>query len=283
MQKKVLGIIGSPISHTLSPAMHNRAAEILGLPYNYVAFDVAPSGLKKAIDSFRTLGIAGLNVTVPHKEKVVQYLDELDSDALTIGAVNTISVKGGRLKGFNTDRAGFLRSLKVKGFSPRGKKTSIIGAGGSARAIGVSLLNAGAGHVTVINRTASNGRKLADHLSKFGQASFIGSASPEAADALLESDLVVQATSLGMKKADPLPAPKQAFRKKQWVYDIIYSPEETRFLKNAKSKGARTLNGMGMLIYQGSASFKIWTGHNFPEDKIFIYLKRYLSREKRSG
>lgn len=280
MHEKVLGILGHPVAHSLSPIMHNRAAKLLGLPYTYAAFDVAPKDLKRAISSLRALGIAGLNLTVPHKEKVIPFLDKLDAEAKAIGAVNTVTMRNGLLTGSNTDGIGFIRSLKKEGFNPKSKRAVVIGAGGSARAVGVSLLREGAKEIVIINRTKARGMALKKHLSKFGKAAFTGPETNEAEEALTNCGLIVQTTSLGMKKADPLPAAKPSFRKGQWVYDIIYSPGETRFLKKARMNGARTINGLGMLVCQGSESFKIWTGRKFPEEEILRFLKRFLAGGK---
>ncbi|MBI5179231.1 MAG: shikimate dehydrogenase [Nitrospinae bacterium] len=276
MPDTVLGIIGYPVSHSLSPLMHNSAAKDLRLPFVYIAFEVPPASLAKAVAGMKTLGIAGMNVTVPHKEKIVPLLDALDKGAAEIGAVNTVKNNNGVLTGANTDGVGFLRALKAERFNPRGKRAVIIGAGGSSRAIGVSLCKAGAKEIVVINRSEGSGKALVRHLSRFGKADFHKSTSPAARDAVARADLVVQTTPAGMKKSDPLPLADPPFRKGQLVYDIIYSPGETRFLKAAKKAGANTLNGLSMLVYQGSESFKMWTGRRFPEEKVLRLLKKQL-------
>ncbi len=274
MQDKILGIIGHPVSHSLSPLMHNTAAKELGLGYVYVAFDVPPENLKHAVAAIKTLGVAGVNITVPHKEKIVQLLDGLEEEAAIIGAVNTLTLTDGRLIGSNTDGVGFIRSLKAAGITPAGKRTVIIGAGGSSRAIGVSLWRAGAEAVTVINRSEQNGKRLTRHLSSFGRTAYQPTASSGARDAVANADIVVQTTPMGMKKGDPLPIPSPVFAKGQLVYDIIYAPDETNLLKLAKKSGAYTMNGLSMLVYQGSESFKMWTGHRFPEEKILKLLRK---------
>ncbi len=279
MPDKVLGIFGHPVAHSLSPLMHNFASKKLGLPYTYVAFDVEPAMLKKAVDGIRALGIAGVNVTVPHKEAVVRHLDAVDAEARAIGAVNTIINNGGKLTGTNTDGIGFLRALKTRRFNPRGKRVIIVGAGGSSRAIGVTLWRAGVKEIAVINRTPAAGKKLVEALSQFGAATFVPAASADAGALLAKADLVVQCTSLGMKKDDPLPLRDPAFRKGQLVYDIIYSPVETRFLAAARRAGADTMNGLAMLVYQGSESFRLWTGKKFPEEAALKLLKRHLGRK----
>lgn len=275
---KVHGIIGHPVSHSLSPAMHNRAAGLLGLSFVYVAFDVAPGELKRALAGMRSLGIKGLNVTVPHKEAVIPLLDRLEEEAALIGAVNTITVKNGRLVGGNTDGTGFIESIKKNGFRPRGKRAAIIGAGGSARAIGAALCRAGVSKLTVINRTESRGLRLARRLSKLGDCSFAASGGSFAKKEAGKCDLIVQTTPCGMKRGDGLPVSGIAFHAGQTVCDIIYAPVETGFLKKARQEGAKTVNGLGMLVYQGSASFNMWTGHDFPKEKILRFLKRTISK-----
>ena len=287
MQKRVLGIIGHPVSHSLSPLMHNTAAHELGLPYQYLTFDVDPvdpSELKKAIAGIRSLSIAGINVTVPHKERAAKYVDSLDKDAELIGAVNTITNRKGLLEGSNTDGIGFLRSLKSAGFSPKNRRVAIIGAGGSTRAIVVSLLRAGVTEIKLINRSKDRAKKLVSRFSELGDISYAGSGDIKSMEAIEGCDLLVQTTPLGMKPSDPPPVSAGLkgvpFRKGQYVYDIIYSPPETAFLKSAKRAGAHTVNGLEMLLYQGSESFKIWTGKRFPEDVVLRRLKRFLLKGK---
>lgn len=275
MTDKVLGIIGHPVSHSLSPAMHNHAARVLGLGYSYVAFDVGPGSPKPSLDAVRALGIVGVNVTVPHKEAAARLVDKLEGDAARIGAVNTITNVKGALIGSNTDGIGFIRALKREKINPAGKKIVVVGAGGSSRSICLALLREGA-VLTIVNRTPEAGRRLARLLSPFGKASFLPSSSLMAAEAAAEADVIVQTTPLGMKKSDPLPLADPRFHKGQVVYDIIYSPERTKLLKLADKEGARTINGLSMLVFQGSESFKIWTGRSFPEEKALSFLKRKL-------
>lgn len=279
MTEKLLGIFGHPVSHSLSPAMHNHAAQLLGLEYRYVAFDVNPDSLKTALRAIPALGVVGINVTVPHKEKAARVVDKLEGDAAAVGAVNTITVKDGRLIGFNTDGIGFIRALKSEKINPKGKRALIIGAGGSSRTIGLALLRAGA-RIEITNRTPEAGKKLARLLSKFGKASFVQS--PAVQRAVEEADIIVQTTPVGMKPNDPLPISNPLFRKGQVVYDIIYAPEKTKLLKLAEQQGAKTINGLSMLVFQGSESFNIWTGKRFPEEKALNFLKRLL-KERANG
>lgn len=279
MPDNVLGIIGHPIAHTLSPLMHNFAAKKLGLPFTYVAFDVVTKeDVGPAVEGLRALGVRGFNVTVPHKIRVMEFVI-CDEESERIGAVNTVINRDGVLHGTNTDGIGFLRSLQKKGFNPKGKKAVIIGAGGSSRAIGVSLLRKGVKSLAVINRSKQNGATLVDTLSHFGNVNLIQtSEAVRAHSAVLEADLVVQCTSLGMKKGDPMPVSSPVFRKGQLVYDIIYAPVETRFLAAARKAGADTMNGLAMLVYQGSESFRFWTGKKFPEEAALKLLKGKLGR-----
>jgi len=276
--KKVIGIIGHPVEHSLSPLMHNYAFSLLKLPFHYSAFDVEPAEIKNAIKSVRALGMAGLNVTVPHKEKVLPFLDRLDDEAKIMGAVNTIYLDRGKLVGTNTDGIGFIRSLKANRFSPKGKDVSMIGAGGSARAIGLSLLRSGISSLTIINRSQANGRKLVKELEKYGTVLFAKAGSKESALAVSGSSLIVQTTPVGMKRGDPLPLKGIVFSRGQYLYDIIYAPCETKLLKKGKWEGAKTINGLEMLVYQGGESFRIWTGRKFPEAKVLNYLRQQIFR-----
>jgi shikimate dehydrogenase len=285
MHKRVLGIIGHPVSHSLSPLMHNKAARELGLPYQYLAFDVDsedPNELKRAVAGIRSLGIAGVNVTVPHKESAAKYVDTLDPDAELIGAINTITNRKGLLVGSNTDGIGFLRSLKSAGFSPKNKRVAIIGAGGSARAIVVSLLRAGVSEIKLINRSKDRAKRLVRRFSELGDISYAGSGDSKSLREIEGCGLLVQTTPLGMRRSDPPPVSAGLkglpFMKGQFAYDIIYSPAETAFLKSAKRAGAHTVNGLEMLLYQGSESFKGWTGKRFPEDAVLNCLKRFLAK-----
>jgi shikimate dehydrogenase len=282
MTDKVLGIFGHPVGHSLSPAMHNHAAKLLGLDYTYVAFDVPPESLLRAIKSIRTLGIAGVNVTVPHKEKAARLVDKLEGDAAVVRAANTITLRDGMLIGTNTDGVGFINSLKRGKINPAGKKAAIIGAGGSSCSIGLSLLRAGVSGLTVINRSPAGGKKLARLLSPFGKINFVPASSPSAGEAAADADIVVQTTPVGMRRSDPLPLARPRFRKGQLVYDIIYAPEKTKLLKLAEKQGARTMNGLSMLVYQGSESFNTWTGHRFPDEKVLGMLNKLL-KERSNG
>lgn len=269
-ETKVTGIFGDPVAHTLSPAMHNAAFAELGLNFVYVPFHVAKDALGAAVAAIRALGIVGVNVTVPHKEGVLPYLDAASEEAWLIGAVNTVVNDNGRLKGHNTDATGFMRAVTGTGFDPQGAEAVVLGAGGAARAVCVALGLAGVRRISIFNRTYARAEALAAN---------VAAATGVEAEALLweelgrsgtgvvrGADIVVQTTSLGMHPHEEgcLPVSCEAFRKGQLVVDLVYNPPETRFLWMASAGGAATQNGLATLIHQGAAAFELWTGRAAP-------------------
>mgnify|MGYP001558976632 FL=1 len=262
---KIIGIFGYPVEHTLSPYMHNAAFEAMGLDYCYIPFRVRPENLKTAINSIKALSLQGVNITIPHKEAIIPYLDELDREAELIGAVNTVLNKEKRLIGYNTDGRGFVRSLREDGrIDPRGKKIMIIGAGGAARAIAFTLAIEGAGKIFIKDIIEEKAKELSSAISNkiYAEAIYI----KDLKDRIGDVDILINATPLGMKKEDPLPVLPELLSQGLIVYDIVYNPPETPLLKEAKKRGAKTLGGLGMLLYQGALSFKIWTGQEPPVD-----------------
>jgi shikimate dehydrogenase len=254
---KITGIFGSPVDHTLSPAMQNAAFEALGLDYCYMPFPVHPDNLADAVQSIRALNIAGVNITVPHKEKVMALLDTIDKEALFIGAVNTIVNAEGRLDGYNTDGRGFMQSLDEKGISVQNKKILITGAGGASRAVSYYLCMK-ADNVFLYGRTKMKVDKLAADLKQINNnVSTVGSTYN-----IGEYDIVINATPLGLKEDDPLPFDTEQLKSEQVVCDLIY--KETRLLKEASRKGCVTMNGLGMLLWQGVLAFELWTGKKPP-------------------
>jgi shikimate dehydrogenase len=260
---RVTGVFGYPVEHSQSPAMQNAAFREMGLDFVYVPFSVRPDDLESAIRGIRSLGIVGVNLTIPHKERVIEFLDWVNEDALGIRSVNTIHNCDGLLKGYSTDGPGFLRALEACGKSPSGSKAVVIGAGGSARATVYALAKAGA-EVTVANRTESRAVELAEQLSAvLGEAGLkaVGLDSWDARTAVREADLLVNCTPVGMHpRADAQPIPSEWLHEGLFVYDQIYNPLETRLVKAAKAVGARAANGVKMLVFQGAISFEIWTG-----------------------
>ena len=264
----LLGIIGYPARHSLSPAFQQAAIDALGLKARYEIWEVAPEGLGELVRSLRAGPRIGANVTIPHKQAVRAYLDTLDPAAERIGAVNTIAREGDRLIGYNTDAPGFLRSLvEVGGFDPQGAEVLVLGAGGAARAVAVALLDGGAARITLTNRTAARARELADQLARLGRVSVVEWEGEERAAAARSADLIVNATALGMAHG---PAPEvgplaaDAIRAGVVVYDLVYVPARTPLLDLAARQGARVIEGLPMLIYQGAIAFERWFGRPAP-------------------
>jgi shikimate dehydrogenase len=258
---RVCAIIGDPVEHSLSPVMHNAAFKELELNLVYVAFTVTRNELKDAISGARSLGLLGLNVTMPHKNAVITYLDETDSTAKAIGAVNTILNEQGKLIGFNTDGNGALIALKENGISPDGKKMLILGAGGAAKAIAYQAAQE-VEELVILNRTSEKAEKLAELLrKKFGKKVKGGALSAEVLKKELKTtDILVNATSVGMHPdVNRSPVPSDLLRSDLCVMDIIYNPLETKLVKDAKSVGAKVVSGLEMLLYQGAVTFEIWT------------------------
>jgi shikimate dehydrogenase len=250
---RITGIFGYPVEHTLSPAMHNAAFEALGLNYCYIPFTVHPDLLSEAVEAVRALSLLGVNVTVPHKEKVMPMLDEIDDEASFIGAVNTIVNSDGKLKGYNTDGRGFMESLSESDINLRDRNVLIIGAGGAARAIGYYLARE-AKALYIYGRTRERAERLAADLKKVAENV---STLSDIAD-LGRFRVIINATPLGLKEDDPLPLNTGFLVKEQIVCDLIYG--NTLLLAEASKRGCITLNGLGMLLWQGVFAFELWTG-----------------------
>lgn len=267
-------IIGDPVFHSLSPLMHNSAYRELGIDDRlvYTAARVEPANLEDAIKGIKALNIKGVSVTVPHKEKVMKYLDEIDETAKTIKAVNTIVNKNGRLIGSNTDWTGAIEALNnsLSTDKLRNKKTAVLGAGGAARAIIYGLKRENA-YVKIFNRTIEKAEVLAEEF---------GVTSGKLSDLKKESknfDIIVNTTSLGMGKLkNSSPIAKEYVQRKHIVFDIVYNPIKTRLLKDAESVGAQVIHGSEMLLYQGVAQFQMFTGLKAPVDTMRDVLYSYL-------
>jgi len=266
---RVCGIFGCPVEHSFSPAMHNAAFSALGLDFVYVPFPVEPANLSSAVEAVKSLGMAGVNVTIPHKQAVLPLLDEITEEARLVGAVNTIVNRSGRLVGDNTDGKGFLRALKEKaGFIPAGKAALILGAGGAARAVAVQLALAGVKKVFLSNRSEKRADALASLLAAKAKVEVAVVPWPDGkektclVEVMQSADLVVQATPVGMYPDDrsTVPLPYAMFRPGQVACDLVYNPVETLFLKGARQAGATAVEGLGMLLYQGALAFELWTG-----------------------
>lgn len=252
-KKGDLGVIGDPIGHSLSPVMHNAMLKRRNSPAVYHRFRVRPSELGKALALARKIGLGGLNVTLPHKERALQYLDRVDPFARSVGAVNTIVIGSRGLTGFNTDGVGFEKSLRHDlGFQPRRARVLVLGAGGTGQVIVRQLERMKVRKIEWWNRS---GRKIRGRGPRIKNVSFY----PELNKMSLRADLIVNATSVGLKNTDGLPAPGVEFKKGQYVFDVVYH-RTTAFMRKAKSRGAHVTGGLGMLVYQGAKAFEILTG-----------------------
>jgi shikimate dehydrogenase len=263
---RVCAVIGEPIDHSLSPVIQNAAFCALNIDCVYTAFRVNSSDIANALSGIRALGVLGLNVTMPHKEAVIAYLDWIDETAKFLNSVNTIHHKDGKLLGYSTDGIGALRALKENGANPQGKRVLILGAGGAARSIAYSLIQE-ADELFILNRTVSEAKKLAETLKhKFDKKISAGSLSPEIIkEKIRATDILLNTTSVGMNPNinQSLIEPDN-LESNLTVMDIIYNPHDTQLIKDAKAVGAKVVNGIEMLIYQGATAFEIWTGQQAP-------------------
>jgi len=270
---KLCGLIGEPVEHTMSPAMHNAAYREMGLDYVYVPFRVRPDNLGRAIDGMRAFNIRGLNVTIPHKVGVIPFLDKLDTLAEKIGAVNTIVNDNGILTGYNTDATGFLRALLAKGIEPRGKKALVLGAGGASRAVSLILADSGAERIIILNRAEELdwAYELAGNISMlYNMDAKAGQLNRESLDSVMERidiSILVNATSVGMTPdVDSTPIDDDLLRPGLVVFDVVYNPLGTRLLRDAETAGAETISGIEMLVWQGALAFEKFTSQEAPLD-----------------
>ncbi|MCW5890089.1 MAG: shikimate dehydrogenase [bacterium] len=273
VQARVFGVLGDPVDHSLSPAMHNAAFAARGLPHCYLRFRVAPEQLPDALDEARRLGVPGLNLTVPLKETVLPLCDALTAAARRAGAVNTLTLRRGRIAGDNTDGRGFVRALP-RGLRLRGSRVVVIGAGGSARAVGAALVDAGCARLTIANRTPSRGAALAERLAALGDATIaaVGLGGLETRAILGDAALVVNTTPGGL--TGETVAVRHALTPRSCVFvDLVYGPRPSRWLRAAAKAGRRTQDGAGMLLHQGALAFAGWTGGPAPVAAMALALR----------
>jgi shikimate dehydrogenase len=274
---QLYGVIGDPVEHSLSPTIQNAAFQALEIDSVFFAFRVPTNQIQNAMMGIRGLGLQGLNVTMPHKKAVIPYLDGVDKIANFTDSVNTIVNKQGRLRGYSTDGIGAFRALRQKLSTLAGKKLVMLGAGGAARAIAFSL-SPEVGEIVLLNRTPKKAEDLSESIKQWSNVKVSAFAlnSSTIEKSLKDADIIINATKAGMQ-----PNVNQSLVKPKWlnpeltVMDIVYKPLETKLLKNAKEAGAKVINGLEMLIYQGAASFEIWTGKKAP---VEIMREAALSR-----
>ncbi|MFB3148428.1 MAG: shikimate dehydrogenase [Thermodesulfobacteriota bacterium] len=265
----IYGIFGHPVKHSLSPDMHNSAFNTLGLNSVYVAFDIDPESIEEATRAIRVMGIRGINITIPHKQTIIPYLDEVSPDAKLTGAVNTVKNENGRLLGYNTDVGGFLRAIREDlDFSPEGNTLFLIGAGGAARAVLSAFCMNGGAVVYITDIIKDKALELANQFKANFQNITIETVELDNQNLIEqkfnEADILVNASPAGMDGVGSLDIPLTSLNKNAVVYDLVYKPPDTNLLKEAKQLGHKASGGLSMLLYQGAESFEIWTGENAP-------------------
>lgn len=285
---RVCALFGHPVKHSFSPVMHNTAFTYLGLNYVYTAFDVLPANLEAAVKAIKVLNLAGVNLTIPHKEKALSFLDCLDQTAELTGAVNTVVNREGELAGYNTDGPGFIRSLKEDcSFNAENKAVLLVGAGGAARAVGMQLALAGASVIGILNRSSERATSLARSIqNSTGTQTVVlpwpGEERPdgdrELAHFFENAELVVNCTPVGMHgmPGQLPPLPYHLARPGQVACDLVYNPPETPFMEKFRQRGCTTASGMGMLLHQGALAFELWTGQRAPLDVMRNALQKCI-------
>ena len=279
---KLIGVIGHPIKHSFSPLMHNFEFRSKNLNYLYFPFDIPPSNLREALKAMLVLGIKGLNVTIPHKEKIIQYLDHVSDEAASVGAVNTIVNEGGLLHGYNTDIYGIIETLNPYKEEIYKNNVTIIGAGGSARAVIYTLIrHFRVEKIHVLNRTIEKVEALRDYFKDKMHFENIFSDELIPVDNIeniKSSNLIINTTPIGMYpniNETPIDI-SEVFNSNQMVFDLIYNPLKTEFLKIAEAKGATIINGLRMFVEQGAKAFELWTGELMDSNKIYKELQKRL-------
>jgi shikimate dehydrogenase len=282
-----IGLIGYPLKHSISPDFQQAALAYHKLDMRYEAWEVRAEDLPATVNKLRQPQNLGANITVPYKEMVIGLIDEVDEFARIIGAVNTVVNRSGRLKGFNTDSSGFLKALREDaGFEPSEKKVLILGAGGAARAIGFSLVQEKVGTLVFTDLYLEKAKNLAGALVKFAADSqakinieAVQSSNANLAKVAVQCQLIVNCTTVGMKYSPEeslSPLTSDLIPRDALVFDLVYNPSQTPLLRMAEAAGARTIGGLPMLVYQGAASFKLWTGRDAPLDIMFIAARKAL-------
>ena len=278
----VLCLIGHPIKHTYSPFIHNLSANLLGLEFLYLPFDIPQDNLKDALRGMVALGIKGFNVTIPYKETILPYLHTISEEAAIVGSVNTVVNDLGKLVGYNTDVNGIYETLVPYKDEISGLEVSVFGAGGAARALIYNLIRYfRPSKINIINRTEQRAESLKLYFlekMKFENIECYELFPPDILPILNQSKLIVNTTSLGMHPDvddSPISLPN-AFIENQIVFDMVYNPVSTKFLRQAKAEGATIINGIKMLVYQGAKSFELWTGTQMPVDSVYDALIKYL-------
>lgn len=258
---KLLALIGQPVGHSLSPAMHNAAFAADGLDFAYVALDVDPDDLPAAVKGAAALKLRGFNITMPHKRAMIALVDELDESARVSGAVNTVVIEGSKLRGYNTDGGGMVLACEEAGIELPDRRVLILGAGGAAAAIAIAFGEAGIGELHIVNRSLDHATELRDKLRGAGLENVEAHPLEALDETLAKTEIIVNATSLGMKDGDPMPIPDEYVQEGRAVCDAVYRPgTDTALVGLAHKRGAHAVAGGRMLLYQGVLAQKLWTG-----------------------
>lgn len=277
---QVCAVIGDPVEHSLSPELHNAAFGACGLDFAYVAFHVKRGNGREAVAAVRTLDLRGLSVTIPHKVDVIPHLDEVDPVARHIGSVNTIVNREGRLAGYSTDGPGALRALAAEGVDPAGRQVLLLGSGGAARALAFTLSTLSPlPNVHILGIEADELNALAGDLTEKTDLPVESGELTEASvrEHLMQADVVIHATPVGMTpKVDATVVPADAIRPEQAIFDVVYTPLETKLLREARAAGATAVPGLGMFVHQAAIQFELWTGQTAPIDLMTDTVKRAL-------
>ncbi len=280
---KIIGILGHPIKHSFSPLMHNTSFELSGLDYVYLPFDVPSESLRDAIKGLVALGIRGFNVTLPHKERILPLLTQISEEASIIGAVNTVVVENGKLQGFNTDVTGVYETLLPFKDEISAGRVTVLGAGGAARSVIYTLIRYfKPEYINIINRTEQIAESMKEYFATKMIYNTIKSYElipPDIVPILNDSKLIINTTSIGMfPEIDDAPTTiADSFHNEQLVFDIVYNPIKTKFLRIAEKHGAKTINGLKMFVEQGAKSYELWTNEYMQKDKITKVLESYLN------
>ncbi|MDR3627048.1 MAG: shikimate dehydrogenase [Ignavibacteriaceae bacterium] len=282
LNTKLTGLLGHPIKHTFSPLIHNVAFQLKQLDYIFLPFDVPSSNLKAALKGMIALGIKGFNITIPHKENITQFMNNVSEEASIIGAVNTVVNDMGKLTGYNTDVNGIYETLLPFKDDITGNEISVVGAGGAARAVIYTLIRYFKPSVIyLINRTEQRAETLKNYFydkMKYDSFKTRELFPPDLIDVFKNSKLIVNATSVGMfpDSDDAITNLNNSFTKDQIVFDLVYNPPQTQLLKAAAAEGAIALDGLKMLVYQAAKSFELWTGEEMPVEQVYKALQLYI-------
>ncbi|MBI9071432.1 MAG: shikimate dehydrogenase [Melioribacteraceae bacterium] len=280
----IIGVIGHPIKHSLSPAMQNKAFSLGDQNFIYLPFDVPQTNLKDALKGMIALGIKGFNITIPHKEYITQFLNDVSEEASVIGAVNTIVNENGILHGYNTDVNGIIETLAPFKDDINDQVVSVIGSGGAARSVIYALIrHFKVKRINIINRTEQTAESMKEYFGAkmvFPDIKTYALVPPDLVEVFGKSKLIVNTTSIGMNpEVDDSPTTiEKSFNKDQIVFDVIYTPLKTKFLELAESQGATIVNGLKMFVVQGARSYELWTGEDMPIDEIYEMLETELGK-----